>query len=239
MAVDLTSLYKQRNAINQQIEEAQKQARENGEVIVIDGKEYNAVWDFEGMLPNPVDSDLFPTYRKDENGDITDSGEISYSELISRFGGKVTDAEAEALANIQQAVTNFNQIVQEAIEHIQGLDNTGYTCTIGDGTTTTFTITHNLGTQKYLFQPWSKLDDYSLDAWSIKTIDANTAEITFESPPPADGVDLYFAPISMYGDINGIPFENIKDVLITPEQIDPSCMMSKEDALAILNGTSD
>lgn len=236
---DLTSLYQQKQAIEKQIKAALAEAEQSGEIIIIDGKEYDSVADFEGMLDNPVETDFFPTYRKDDNGDIVEEGEITYKDLISRFGGKITDAETAALESIQQAVENFNKFVQDAMEDIQGLNNVGYTCTIGDGATTTFTITHNLGTQKYLFQPWSKVDDYSLDAWSIKTIDANTAEITFESAPPENGVDLYFAPITQYGDINGIPFENITDVLIKPEQIDPSCLMSKEAALAILNGTSN
>lgn len=111
MAVDLTELYKQRNAINAQIEEAQKQAREAGETVIIDGKEYDSTMDFEGLLPNPVDTDYFPTYRKDDNGDITDSGEITYAELIDRFG-------AEAVSAVETAKDQAIQDVSDSVDNV-------------------------------------------------------------------------------------------------------------------------
>lgn len=123
MAVDLTSLYKQKRALEVEIEKAQAEARANGEVIIIDGKEYDSTMDFEGMLPNPVDTDFFPTYRKDENGDISDTGEITYADLIARFGQGVTDSKQDAIDAINDHVSSviteqINPKV-EAVEEIK------------------------------------------------------------------------------------------------------------------------
>ena len=48
---DLTELYKKQRAVTQEINDALKAAKESGEVIVIDGKEYDSTMDFEGELP--------------------------------------------------------------------------------------------------------------------------------------------------------------------------------------------
>ena len=51
---DLTSLYKQRAALDAEIKATREAAAKAGEIIVIDGKEYDSTLDFEGSLPNPA-----------------------------------------------------------------------------------------------------------------------------------------------------------------------------------------
>lgn len=256
MAVDLTELYKQRNALNQQIEEAQKQAREAGETVIIDGKEYDSTMDFEGLLPNPVDTDYFPTYRKDDNGDITNSGEITYADLIKRFGAatiaEVEDAKDQAISTVNDSVASAieeqvdpkiaeietkQQELDEKIDDFNAKNPVGFIATVGDGTNTEFTVTHNLGTTKFLFQVWSKIDD-DVPAWNIQTIDANSVKITFDTAPASNGIDLLFAPIVQITDVSEIPWANVTGVSITPDMLSEGCYMTKEQALAILNETT-
>ena len=119
---DLTELYKKQRAVTQEINDALKAAKESGEVIVIDGKEYDSTMDFEGELPEPKDTDYFPTYRKDDNGDITDSGEITYKALIEKFGAAATEILNQAIEAGETSVTNIQEALTAALAAI-GQDN--------------------------------------------------------------------------------------------------------------------
>lgn len=119
---DLTELYKKQRAVAQEINDALKAAKESGEVIVIDGKEYDSTMDFEGELPEPKDTDYFPTYRKDDNGDITDSGEITYKALIEKFGASATEILNQAIAAGETSVENIQAALAAALTAI-GQDN--------------------------------------------------------------------------------------------------------------------
>lgn len=119
---DLTELYKKQRAVAQEIDDALKAAKESGEVIVIDGKEYDSTMDFEGELPEPKDTDYFPTYRKDDNGDITDSGEITYKALIEKFGAAATEILNQAIEAGETSVTNIQEALTAALAAI-GQDN--------------------------------------------------------------------------------------------------------------------
>ena len=119
---DLTELYKKQRAVTQEINDALKAAKESGEVIVIDGKEYDSTMDFEGELPEPKDTDYFPTYRKDDNGDITDSGEITYKALIEKFGASATEILNQAILAGETSVENIQEALTAALTAI-GQDN--------------------------------------------------------------------------------------------------------------------
>lgn len=119
---DLTELYKKQRAVTQEINDALKAAKESGEVIVIDGKEYDSTMDFEGELPEPKDTDYFPTYRKDDNGDITDSGEITYKALIEKFGASATEILNQAITAGETSVENIQTALTAALAAI-GQDN--------------------------------------------------------------------------------------------------------------------
>lgn len=119
---DLTELYKKQRAVAQEIDDALKAAKESGEVIVIDGKEYDSTMDFEGELPEPKDTDYFPTYRKDDNGDITGSGEITYKALIEKFGASATEILNQAILAGETSVENIQEALTAALVAI-GQDN--------------------------------------------------------------------------------------------------------------------
>lgn len=103
MAIDLTELYKQRQAIDAEIKTLREQAVREGEVIVIDGVTIDSTIDVDGEMQNPVETDYFFTYRKDDNGDIIDQGEITYKGLIDRFGQGISGKEDEAIQAIKDA----------------------------------------------------------------------------------------------------------------------------------------
>ncbi len=112
---DLTELYKKQRTVTQEINDALKAAKESGEVIVIDGKEYDSTIDFEGELPDPKSTDYFPTYRKDDNGDITDSGEITYKALIEKFGASATEILNQAITAGETSVENIQTALTAAL----------------------------------------------------------------------------------------------------------------------------
>ena len=157
--------------------------------------------------------------------------------LIDALGQKATEA-LEMVEQSKQEILNIQNQLEDLLDNFNANNAVGYITTVGDGTSSEFTITHNLGTTKFIFQVWGKNSDEDVPAWRIETIDANTVKLICETVPAADSLDLYFAPIVQYEDINDIPFENLSGT-IKPEQIDPSCLMSKEAALEILNGTSN
>ena len=122
---DLTELYKAQASINAQIKTARAEAAKNGEVIIIDGKEYDSTMDFEGELPNPVDTDYFPTYRKDDNGDIAGSGEITYKALVEKFASEATTIKNQAIDAGNEALESISTAKSDALSSIGQSDTTG------------------------------------------------------------------------------------------------------------------
>lgn len=122
---DLTSLYKQRAALDAEIKATREAAAKAGEIIVIDGKEYDSTLDFEGSLPNPAKTDYIPTYRKDDNGDITDAGEITYGDLVGDFAQEATAKVQEAINAGNTAVQNIESAETAALQAIGQTDDAG------------------------------------------------------------------------------------------------------------------
>ena len=122
---DLTELYKAQASINAQIKTAREEAARNGEVIIIDGKEYDSTMDFEGELPNPVDTDYFPTYRKDDNGDIAGSGEITYKALVEKFASEATNIKNQAIDAGNEALESISGAKSDALSSIGQSDTAG------------------------------------------------------------------------------------------------------------------
>lgn len=110
---DITELYKQRQALDAEIKRIVEEAERSGESIIIDGETIDGVWNIEGLLPQPKETDFFPTYRKDENGEVKEVGEISYDSLIDRFGGELDGKEEQILSDLQ---AKANEIIQTQIE---------------------------------------------------------------------------------------------------------------------------
>ena len=122
---DLTNLYKQKAVLDAEIKAAREAAAANGEVIIIDGKEYDSTIDFEGMLPDPVATDYFPTYRKNENGEITDAGEITYQELVDEFASEATTIKNQAIDAGNEALDDISDAKSEALTSIGESDTEG------------------------------------------------------------------------------------------------------------------
>ena len=122
---DLTSLYKQRAALDAEIRATREAAAKAGEIIVIDGKEYDSTIDFEGSLPSPAITDYIPTYRKDDNGDITDAGEITYGDLVDDFAQEATAKVQEAVNAGNTAVQNIENAETAALQAIGQTDDAG------------------------------------------------------------------------------------------------------------------
>lgn len=73
----------------------------------------------------------------------------------------------------------------------------GYTAPIGDGTSTTFTVTHNLDTQSIIVQLWDSTGA-GVPMWSVDIVNANSITITFEDgAPAASGVSVCILPVRM------------------------------------------
>lgn len=88
---------------------------------------------------------------------------------------------AEKLLPIVQAISALN----------------GYSAPIGDGTSTEFTITHNLNTQSIIVQLWDSTGN-GVPMWDMQIVDANSVKITFEDgAPAANGVSVCILPVRM------------------------------------------
>lgn len=263
MAIDLTELYKQRQAIDAEIKTLREQAVREGESIVVDGVTIDAVMNIEGELPNPVKTDFFPTYRKDSNGDVIEVGEISFESLVDEFVGgaiSVRDEALEAAQNFkneveetlagvdedldslkedfnshvnqktEEAESDINGVRDQAIAEINGKLHLGYRTVIGDGTSTEFTITHNLGCEWVVTQIWyadlSKAGYFYLDE-----IDQNTLKITFASAPDIDGVEVRIIS-SERVEMAELP-DNFQ---VGPENLSSDCYMSGDEITDIIGG---
>ena len=133
----------------------------------------------------------------------------------------VESAGSEALSSISDAKTS-------ALAEINGKIHPGYRAVIGDGTTTEFTITHNLGCDWVIKEVWFA-DLTKAGYYEVEEIDENSLKITFQTAPEANGVEVRIisserVQITELGD----------DVKIGPENLDPDCFMSASEIAAII-----
>lgn len=121
----LQELKAQRMALDAQIQAAEDEIARSGESIVVDGQTFDKVADFEGSLPSPADTDYFPTYRKDSNGDIVSTGEITYAGLVDAFAEEATTILNQAIAAGNTAVGNISDAQAAALGAIGQDDSSG------------------------------------------------------------------------------------------------------------------
>lgn len=121
----LQELKAQRMALDAQIQAAEDEIARSGESIVVDGQTFDKVADFEGTLPSPADTDYFPTYRKDSNGDIVSTGEITYAGLVATFAEEATTILNQAIAAGNTAVENISDAQSAALGAIGQDDSSG------------------------------------------------------------------------------------------------------------------
>lgn len=112
---------------------------------------------------------------------------------LSEIGTAKTGALSEIGTSKESALSDIEDQKDAAIEELKGNLHVGYSTTIGDGTTTEFTIIHNLGSEWTI--PFVLFADPE-KAYYHKyfDVDQNTARIVFDFPPDPDGVEVRIIP---------------------------------------------
>ena len=124
---DITELYKQRQALDEQIQNAINEAKEGGEVITVDGRDFSSFLDFEGKLQSGKLSDLVPLYRKDADGDIdlNYTGELSIEEIVELFGAEAATLLQQAIEAGETSVEDISNAKTDALAAIGESDSSG------------------------------------------------------------------------------------------------------------------
>lgn len=127
----------------------------------------------------------------------------------------LTDVELTALSAGQALVYNGTKWVNQSVAAGSGAV---YLATIGDGTTSTFTITHNLGTRDVVVVVRNALSPYEVIQvyWTATT--ASSVTLDFGMPPASNSVR-----VAVYAAVDGttvsLPLDGLTDVTITsPEE---------------------
>lgn len=127
----------------------------------------------------------------------------------------LTDVELTALSAGQALVYNGTKWVNQSVAAGSGAV---YLATIGDGTTSTFTITHNLGTRDVVVVVRNALSPYEVIQvyWTATTASAVTLD--FGMAPASNSVR-----VAVYASVDGttvsIPLDGLTDTTITsPEE---------------------
>ena len=95
----------QRSSLEAEIHALEEAATNEGGVVLIGDQEVSRTFSFDGKLPKPQGSDFFMSYRKDEEGDPIEGGEITFDELIDEFGNDVKQKREEAIEAISKKLT--------------------------------------------------------------------------------------------------------------------------------------
>ena len=165
----------------------------------------------------------------DENGNPT----------IYANPDEVIETATEQNAQAQQALVQISEIgvqvsedkaaVEEMKAEIEATVHPGYRETIGDGTTTEFTITHNLHAEWVVTQVWYK-DLTKAYPYQINEIDQNSLEIAFQTAPETDGVEVRIISAQRV-DIAELP----DDFQVKPENIAPETVLTTEEIQQIIS----
>ena len=103
--------------------------------------------------------------------------------------GRATSASSVAIAITASQVTDFTSAVQAII------NGTGAVANVGDGTNTSYAITHSLGTRDVIVQMY---DNATYDTVYVDTVrtDANTVTLTFASAPALNAYRVLIQVVS-------------------------------------------
>ena len=154
--------------------------------------------------------------------------------LYENLDGAVARAENAAAVSEKAAETAAD--AQEHLDEMLAMRRAYYT-TIGDGTTKTFIIRHGLNTKHFIPCIWcssTELPSY----YTMKKIDLNTIEITFEEAPPADSVTVVLSGVDK-AYLAKMKWDDIEDVQLTGEQIDPASIMYEDDIYSAFGVSSN
>lgn len=130
--------------------------------------------------------------------DLVTNSILSWSSSITYNAGQMVIAEGSIYTALKSS-TNVNPVANVADESIADEDKSwqvikggsggavtvpAYHTTVGDGTTTVFTVNHGLNSEN-LFYALKRADGYYMDA-SVRAVDANSVEVSFTTAPTAD-----------------------------------------------------
>ena len=168
----------------------------------------------------------------DENGEMTTIPQGNFEELVSQAQSAAAQAMASAgqaaAVNqaIEQTVENLSEDIAAAEDFINANAGKGFRTVIGDGSTKTFTVEHDLGTAQIMVYLWYT-GDGTLPFYSVEKNPLTPDQITidFETAPPIESVEVLISTIRAV--------ERTEDV--TPDDMADSTEMSGADVLAILN----
>ena len=144
--------------------------------------------------------------------------------LYENLDGAV--ARAENAAAISEKAAETAADAQEHLDEMLAMRRAYYT-TIGDGVTKTFIIRHSLGTNFYIPCVWSASTDLP-SYYSLKKVDINTCEISFEEAPPVDSFTVVLSGVDK-AYLAKMKWDDIEDVQVTGEQIAPEAIMCEDD----------
>lgn len=140
------------------------------------------------------------------------------------------DAQEAAVDAVKAA-----ESIESAKDYMDAAKMAGFEAVLGDGSSTEFTVKHNLQTRKLFTQIWDNTDA-GIPVWYISIIDDNTLKVSFESAPPAESLTLYISAIYSRELTNvKISWGNVIDVAIRPDQVSDEFFMTKEEMLEFLN----
>lgn len=140
----------------------------------------------------------------------------------------------EAFAAVEKANEVVEQLeaaesdLQEAVEFVEGHTYKGFETVIGDGVSTTYTVDHGLGTTKIHLSLWSMTeDDLPIYYASKDTAKPNEVVITFETPPPANSIEVIVSSL--------MSVEREEEV--TTDDMAEATELTGEEVLNILNSS--
>ena len=149
--------------------------------------------------------------------------DVSNNKLYFRSGGSwresgsassvatLTDVEIVSLSSGQALVYNGTKWVNQSIAAGSGAV---YTATIGDGTTSSFTITHNFGTRDVVVTVRNAASPYEVINTSWNATTASSVSLDFGMAPSSNSVR-----VAVYASVNGdnvaLSLDDITDVTIT------------------------
>ena len=156
--------------------------------------------------------------------DQEDGNQVVLYEVFSDLDSAVE--RAETAAGISESAASVAADAKVHLEDMLAMRRAYYT-TIGDGVTKTFIIRHNLGTNYYIPCVWCSSTDLP-SYYTLKKVDINTCEITFEEAPPEGSVSVVLSGVDK-AYLAKMKWEDIEDVQVTGDQVDPNSIMYESD----------
>jgi len=112
--------------------------------------------------------------------DITDLDKYTQSEVDGLLANKSDSGHQHTASNI----TDFDVEVANNTTVVSKTDK--YALSIGDGTNTSFTVSHNLGSQDVIVQITESASPFEVVIADVEVTDANNVEIKFNTAPTSN-----------------------------------------------------